>query len=152
MSIVNETPIPEVPEAPNLLQAKEMLQAGMKQCPDQAAQILASLGAVKNAKQDSYDAYIAMCTQLDVAPCDEQTWASHDKAVFKPLIAASLKKNMPFVKFSDEDFTALLDAMDSKSKQSVVQAAVKILMKALGAGDQTESGWAKLASAAASLV
>lgn len=148
--MITNNPTPEftVPDAPTLLEARALVKEGIKSNPEQATQIFACLGAVKKAKDDSYEAYTALCYQLDVEPCDEDQWATHDKAVFKPLIIASLTKNLPFAKLSNADIEALLDAVDARSKQSVVNASTKIMLKALGASEAQTSEWAKLANAA----
>lgn len=143
---------PALPDAPGIAEAGNLLKKAMDQYPDQAAQILTAMGTVKNARTENYDAYVAMCEQLDVEPVDEERWAEHDKSVLKPLVVASLKKNLPFAKVSDSDIEALLDAAGEKSKQKSVKAAGKILLGALGADPEKSQAWGKLASAAANLI
>jgi hypothetical protein len=143
-----------IPQAPNLVDARGILKEAMTQYPKQAEQILTALGAAKKAKQEGYESYAALCDELGVEPIGEALWGTTPiKEVMRPVVAASLKANLPGVDISASDVELLLDATSMPSKRAAAARITEIVMKVLlGAPSEKVQSWAGLAKAAATLI
>lgn len=137
-----------VPDAPSFADAAANMSKLMQQNPEQAAQIMAGLAALKNATTGGYDAYVNMCTQLDINPVDEDEWNKHDKAVLLPLIRASLKRNFPDTSVTDEQVMDIIEACAEKNKSIAAKRIMRALLMLLGAKDEQIAQWTKLGLAA----
>lgn len=139
-----------VPDAPNFADAAKMMSKGMDAHPEQAAQILAGIGALKNRK-DGYGAYVSLATQLDVEPVTQAEFDEHNKRILIPLIRSALMKNFPKTSVSDGDIDEVLEACEIKEKTLAARRIVTILLKILGASSDQVQPWTKLALAGLSL-
>jgi len=146
-----------VPDAPGLMDFASGLKQGMKSHPAQAAQIFTCMAAVRDASTRGYDAYCNMAMQLDVEPVSEEKYNEHDKAIFKPLVRASLKKNLQGLSdLPDEAFSGLDDLFDpalkEKSEYAFVRKTVEAILKLLGhTTNEQIADYSKLALAGLSL-
>lgn len=144
--------IEAVPDAPSFAAAMTVVKDQMAAQPEQAAQVMAGLAALKNAKTENYDAYVNMCSQLDIEPVDESEWNKHDKKVLMPLIAKSLRMNFPNTEVTDRDVMDIVDACTENNKSIAAKRIMRCLLKLLGAKDDQVAAWTKLGLAALSFV
>lgn len=141
----------ELPKAPSIAEAGLKIKGLMEQNPDQASQILLSLGAIKHA-QEGYDQYCLIAENLDVKPASKEQWDAHDKTIFRPLIAASLTRNLPGMHFSEQDMEELISASEMESKTAAAKKIMEIIMRSLSANEEVAQSWTKLGLAALNLI
>lgn len=141
----------EIPKAPSIAEAGMKIKGLMEQNPDQASQILLSLGAIKHASE-GYDQYCLIAENLGVEPAPKEKWEAHDKSIFRPLIAASLTKNLPGMHFSEQDMEELIQASEMDSKMMAARKIMEIIMRALSANEEVAQSWTKLGLAALNLI
>lgn len=148
-SILNQ----DIPDAPGLGTFAKGLKDGMDTHPEQAAQILTCMSALRDAAKKGYDSYCDICAQLDVQPVSEEKYEEHDPSIFKPLVRASLKSNLKLVTDIPDEALSGLDglfdeSLKEKNKGQFVEKAVGAILQLMGnATNDQVRGYSKLALA-----
>lgn len=150
---VMETECAKLPDAPSISQVGKALKEGLAANPDQAAQIATCLSVLKRAgEEDSYESYVALAASLDVDPVSPEAWAKKDKTALIQLVRASIVKNIPGIKVTDEKIDELLAGARLPSKTQAALAMTKTLLEILGATKSQIAPWTKLMLVALRLV